>query len=145
MNKAIVSIFVALFCGVAILSAGKAPSGWETDFKSAKAKAIAANIPVVVLFSGTDWCPPCKALRKNTLDKPDFTKALQNKCVLLYVDVPNFNDRKFKKEMRENYSFINLRGVPTAVVTDSNISKIILPVKGRSTEAFVEAVENASK
>ena len=144
MKKLLVSILAALFCTVNALYAGKAPSGWETDFDSAKTKAVAGNLPVVVLFSGTDWCPPCKALRKNTLDKPDFLPALQGKCVLLYVDVPRGGDPKFERDMRDKYNFINLRGVPTAVVTDSNITKIIGRVNGRSTQAFVKAVESAS-
>ena len=144
MKKMLISLMAALFCAISTLYAGKAPDGWETDFDSARAKAVAGDLPVVVLFSGTDWCPPCKALRRNTLDQPDFLPALQGKCVLLYVDVPNFSDKKFNQDMREKYNFINLRGVPTAVVTDSNITKIIGRVTGRSTQDFVKAVESAS-
>ncbi len=123
------------------LMAGKEPVGWETDFARAQKLAEEKNLPVLVLFSGTDWCPPCKALRRTVLDKPEFRQALKDKCVMLYVDVPRGHNKKFERDMQEKYSFIQLRGVPTAVVTDGKISTVKSRPRGRSIQDFVEAVQ----
>lgn len=140
--KRFAGLLVALMTIAALpLAAGKAPRGWETDYARAKKLATEKNLPVLLLFSGTSWCPPCKALRRAVLDKPEFEKALKDKCIMLYVDVPREDTKHFEREMAEKYPFIHLRGVPTIVVTDSQITQVKNQPKGRSIQDFVEAVE----
>jgi len=37
---------------------------WQTDFDLAKKQAKEENKPILMLFTGSDWCPPCKMLKK---------------------------------------------------------------------------------
>ena len=37
--------------------------GWSTDLDKALAEAKAAKKSVLVEFTGSDWCPPCIAMR----------------------------------------------------------------------------------
>ena len=32
---------------------------WETDFDKAKALAAEKDLPIVLVFQGSDWCAPC--------------------------------------------------------------------------------------
>ena len=144
MSKFLLIPFLAVFCAAALF-AGKAPDNWETDFDTAKKKAEKLGVPVVVLFSGTDWCPPCKMLRKRVLDDKKFGRALKDKCILLYVDVPRKYDPDFARDMQTKYSFVDLRGVPTTIITDSKISHIKKRIRPASIKDFVDGVKAASQ
>ena len=43
--------------------------GWTTDLDEAFKKAKSENKSVLVEFTGSDWCPPCIAMRKNVFSK----------------------------------------------------------------------------
>ncbi len=62
-------------------------SSWGTDFETAKKLAKKENKNILVYFSGSDWCAPCKKLQKDFFDAAIF-KNHADKYVLLYVDVP---------------------------------------------------------
>jgi len=60
---------------------------WETDFEVAKTKAKKNNKPILMLFTGSDWCPPCKMLKKDFFHSDEFIAKSTN-FVLLMVDFP---------------------------------------------------------
>jgi thiol:disulfide interchange protein len=62
------------------LSALAAPE-WLTDLDAAKAQGVKEGKPVLVDFTGSDWCPPCKALHKNVFMSEEFA-AEASKYVL---------------------------------------------------------------
>ena len=49
-----------------------AEEGWLVSFEKAKQQAAKEGKPILMEFTGSDWCPPCKALHKNVLVKDDF-------------------------------------------------------------------------
>ena len=60
---------------------------WETDWSKALEKAGKSGQPVLVDFTGSDWCPGCIYLRKNIFDTDAFAKyAEDNNFVLLELD-----------------------------------------------------------
>jgi len=60
---------------------------WYTDFSEAKAEAKASNKPLIMYLTGSDWCSPCKRLKKDFFENEDFIKK-SKKIVLLKVDLP---------------------------------------------------------
>ena len=64
---------------------------WLTDFDEAKAISIKENKPILVYFTGSDWCSPCKMLKKDFFSTPKFEERA-NKMVLLMVDMPRRSD-----------------------------------------------------
>ena len=38
---------------------------WKTDFNLVKQEAVSKNKPILLVFSGSDWCTPCIKLDKN--------------------------------------------------------------------------------
>ena len=65
----ILSLFCIAFIGLAV--SASAGDGWMTDFEAAKVKAKAENKPMLLSFTGSDWCPPCMALKKNVFQKKE--------------------------------------------------------------------------
>src|SRR4051812_42316213 len=61
---------------------------WLTDLTKAKALAKKENKIVLMDFTGSDWCPPCKALHRNVLTAKEFTDFAKEKLVLVLVDFP---------------------------------------------------------
>ena len=60
---------------------------WLTDFDEAKSISLKENKPILVYFTGSDWCAPCKMLKKDFFNTPEFEDRA-NKLVLLMVDMP---------------------------------------------------------
>jgi len=91
---------------------------WLTDFKEAKAKAGQLNRPIVALFTGSDWCPPCMRLHKEVITKSEFLDYAAKNVVLLEVDFPmkkkqSEEQKKANHELEEKYG---VEGYPTMVV-----------------------------
>jgi thioredoxin-related protein len=47
---------------------------WLTDFTKAKILAQKEHKPIIMLFTGSDWCPPCKAMHKDLFPNKEFQK-----------------------------------------------------------------------
>ena len=70
-------------------SAAEAAAGeWLTTFDAAMAEAESTGKPVLVVFTGSDWCPHCRTLEKNVLDTPTFRDWAAGRLVLLVIDLP---------------------------------------------------------
>jgi thioredoxin-related protein len=106
---------------VAALSASAfaaTPEGWVTDLDKALEKAKAAKKSVLVEFTGSDWCPPCIAMRKNVFSKEEFVKKASEKFILVELDFPKGDKAVAEKNqpLAEKYK---IEGFPTVVLLDS--------------------------
>ncbi len=63
-------------------------ASWGTDLPAALKQAAASGKNVLVVFTGSDWCPPCIALKKNVLSKADFAEYAKANFVLVELDFP---------------------------------------------------------
>lgn len=88
-------------------------SKWLTDFDKALSQAKKIDKNVLVYFTGSDWCSPCKMLKKDLFDSVEFDE-LSNEYVLLYVDIPRNSDLLTPKQMQHNKEILgkyNKKGV----------------------------------
>jgi thioredoxin-related protein len=81
----IYAVLAALF-----LSAGAAQAElqWLTDFKKAQEQAKTQNKPLLIEFTGSDWCPPCRMLQKEVLSAHEFEQYAAKNFILLEIDFP---------------------------------------------------------
>ena len=68
---------------------GKTPADWTDNLTAAIGKAKAEKKPILALFTGSDWCPPCQKLEKNILLQPAFKEFAKKHLVLLFLDFPH--------------------------------------------------------
>jgi thiol-disulfide isomerase/thioredoxin len=101
------------------LSALAAPE-WLTDLDAAKAKGVKEGKPVLVDFTGSDWCPPCKALHKNVFMSAEFA-AEASKYVLVELDYPRTTPQppELKAKNRELQQQFGITGFPTVLLIDA--------------------------
>ena len=117
MKKLALSVMLMLL-GAAALYAGT-PSGWTADFAAAQDRARQENHPVLVLFTGSDWCGWCVKLHKDVLSKPAFRKfAAAKKLELVYLDFPRKSamSAEEKQRNRKLAEEFKVRGFPTTVL-----------------------------
>lgn len=108
--------------GVAALTASAfatTPEGWSTDLEKALKQAKEENKSVLVEFTGSDWCPPCIAMRKNVFSKKEFIDAASKKFVLVELDFPK-GDKELAKKNKPLAEKYKIEGYPTVILLDSD-------------------------
>lgn len=102
----------------AVLSA--AEPVWLTDLDAAKAQGVKENKPVLVDFTGSDWCPPCKSLHKVVFESPEFA-AVATRYVLVELDFPRNKPQspELKAKNREWQKKYAVNSFPTILLLDA--------------------------
>lgn len=100
----------------------EAQDSWLTDLGAAQVRAKAENKMVLVNFTGSDWCPPCKAFHKNVLTDKEFVDYATDNLVLVLVDFPESKPqseevKRLNKELAERFG---IEGFPTVIVFSSD-------------------------
>ncbi|HVI71783.1 MAG TPA: thioredoxin family protein [Pyrinomonadaceae bacterium] len=124
------TIALGLLVGFLAAQAFAADGTWMTDLPKAQAKAKAEKKMVLVDFTGSDWCPPCKALHKNVLSSPEFLSYAKDNLVLVEIDFPRTKTQapELKKANKELAKKHDISGYPTVVVFDSNGKELMKEV-----------------
>ncbi len=63
---------------------------WLTNYSEAISLAKQAGKPIVILFTGTQWCPPCQELERKVIHNPEFIQAVANKFIFLKAEFPRY-------------------------------------------------------
>lgn len=94
------------------------PAGWTTDLNKAFEKAKTEKKSVLVEFTGSDWCPPCIAMRKNVFSTKEFVTAASKKHILVELDFPKGDPAMAEKNQpfAEQYK---IEGFPTVILFTS--------------------------
>jgi thioredoxin-related protein len=114
---------------------------WLTDYDTAISKAKKQKKNVLVYFTGSDWCPPCKMLKTDLFGTNEFQELADN-YILLYVDVPRNKELLSEKQFTRNKELLtklNKRKVfPLLKVLDSK-GKEIDEISGYSMNGVIDS------
>lgn len=86
MKKAILSGLLLLVFGVSGLFSQTRT--WGQDYQAALDKAKKTNTPILMNFSGSDWCKWCKKLDAEVFSQDAFKQYAGKNLVLLLIDKP---------------------------------------------------------
>jgi protein disulfide-isomerase len=94
---------------------------WLTDYEAAKTRAKAEKKHILLDFTGSDWCPPCKALHNGVFVKPEFLDYAKDNLVLVMVDFPESKPQsETQKRLNQELSeLFKVEGFPTVIVQDA--------------------------
>ena len=103
-----------------------AGQGWQTDYKAALELAAKENKPVLLDFTGSDWCGWCVKLDKETFSEASFKKFAAGNLILVEIDFPKNKAQsdEVKKQNRELQARFGVDGFPTLVLLDSKGKEI---------------------
>ena len=94
---------------------------WEDSYKIALKKSKKEKKPVLIYFTGSDWCTPCKILDKKLFHTKKF-KDLSDKDFVLYeADNPRNKDLLSPEKLKENNKLIRkykIKSYPTLVLVN---------------------------
>lgn len=92
--------------------------GWSPDLEKALEQAKKEKKPVLVEFTGSDWCPPCIAMRKSVFSKKEFVDSVSKKFILVELDFPK-GDEELKKKNEPYAEKYKIEGFPTVILLNS--------------------------
>lgn len=119
---------------------------WLTSFETAKAEAAKHKVPILVDFSGSDWCGWCMKLDREVFSKPAFKDYAATNLVLLLVDFPrrkSVPDKLSKQNtmLAERY---DVQGFPTVLLLDSEGKELARTgYQPGGAERYVEYLKSA--
>ena len=127
-------------------AAKKAEAVWLTDLEAAKKQAAADKKPILMFFTGSDWCGWCKKLHEDVLDKDEFRKFAKDNLVLLELDFPESipQSAELKKQNKALGEKFDVNGYPTMVLVASDGEKEITRAVGYDKE-LVSKLKKAVK
>ena len=89
---------------------------WYTDLNKAIEIANKENKPIMLFFTGSDWCGWCKKLQNEVFTKSEFKAWAKANVVLMEVDFPSANvpqSDELKTQNRMLQQQFGVRGYPT--------------------------------
>lgn len=95
---------------------------WYTNFKNAKKAAKEENKPMLVYFTGSDWCSPCKRLQTDFFHTSEFIN-LSQQYVMVKLDIPHRDDIipiEDKKQNKIDQKKLKVKSFPTLLALDKN-------------------------
>jgi len=133
--------------GVAALTSSafaSTPAGWSTDLDQAFEKAKIENKSVLVEFTGSDWCPPCIAMRKNVFSKKEFVDAASKNYILVELDFPK-GDKAIAEKNEPLAKKYTIEGFPTVVLFNSDQKEFsrFYASEYPKTEDFLKHIDEA--
>lgn len=123
-----------------------APAGWFNKLEPALEQAKRENKKVLVLRTGSDWCPPCKKFGAECLVSTEFKEFARRHLVLVYLDTPRYKPMPLEQK---NYNLKTAskiamgRGVPAFAVLDAQGNKTGTFSGYRTKESFFIRLERA--
>ena len=98
---------------------------WEDTYENALQKSKTEDKPIVLVFSGSDWCAPCIKLDKDIWQSDAFKKEAAAKYVLYRADFPRKKGNQLSEELQSSNKKLaekfNGQGYfPLVVILDKN-------------------------
>ncbi len=117
--KKFISLFAVICClGISGLQA----QTWTTDYAAAVKESKKTNKPILMNFTGSDWCGWCIRLKNEVFSKEDFVKYANENLILLELDFPR--RKQIAQDLRvQNYGLAQkhgVRGYPTIIMINGD-------------------------
>jgi len=120
--KHLFTFFIAAFFTLTAQDAFADGIKWHTSYDQAVKLSESTSKPMVLFFTGSDWCGWCKKLEKEALDTPEFAEAAGEAFIFVKLDFPmkkslDAAETAQNNELKKKY---NVRGFPTLIILDNN-------------------------
>lgn len=129
------------------VAAGAAHGEWLTDYDAALKASASKGKPVLIDFTGSDWCGWCIKLDREVFETREFRDYADSRLILLKLDFPR-NKPQTAQEKAKNEALASKYGVegfPTVLLVDSTgkVLKRTGYVPG-GPEAFLKGISDVA-
>ena len=80
----------------------------EESFEQTQQRAVQEQKPLLLIFSGSDWCRPCIQFKNNVLDGEAFSAYAETNLVVFIADLPRDTKLLSEAQLAENRSLAAL-------------------------------------
>lgn len=129
-------LFMVVFGNILIAQSGdvifsKLPN-WEPSFERVQRQSEVLNRYILIYFTGSDWCGPCKLLDVDFFKSEEFLTIAEENFILYKADSPRNMDLLTPQQQKDNSrlkSKFNISSYPTLVILNEK-GKLINKIKG---------------
>lgn len=118
MKKLVIALFLIL--GSMTIQAQELT--WHTDINKAMEVSKKSKKPLLLFFTGSDWCGWCIRLQKEVLKTPEFATWAKENVVLVELDFPRRTPQtpEIVKQNSEIQQMFAVRGYPTVWLVNAS-------------------------
>ncbi len=140
------TLLFCLLCATAPLIASDL---WSTDYQASIAAAASAKKPILLEFTGSDWCPPCMKQNKDVFEQAAFEDYAKDKLMLVKLDFPRRKEQapEIKESNQQLAAQYAVQGFPTIILLSPDGKELAREVgyKGGGVPGFIEWVDTNLK
>ncbi len=138
------TLFACALLAAATLFAGT----WTEDFEAAKKISKEKNLPMLLDFTGSDWCFWCKVMDKQVFAEKEWDTWAAKNVVCVTLNFPRDDSKLSVKVKEQNETLMRkygVRGFPTFVILSAGGEKEIgrtgCPGRDATPAKFIDAVK----
>lgn len=132
-------IIVALLLFAGSFAAEAQELVWETNVTKAMAISTETKKPLLLFFTGSDWCGWCIRLQKEVLRTPEFAAWAKENVVLVELDYPRKvpQTEDIKKQNNELQMAFGIQGFPTIILANATTKEGKVNFEGIGSTGYV--------
>ena len=134
-----------------VASKGAAVGKWTMDYDAALVLAKQKKLPLMLNFTGSDWCSWCKLMDRSVFSKTAWQNYAREHLVLVTLDFPRnsgtmpagYNQRNSRLQQQ-----FAVQGYPTYIILDQDGQTVLGQLgAGRDIgpERFIEQLESLTR
>lgn len=124
-----------------------AEANWSENYVEAQAKAESEGKPMLLLFTGSDWCGFCIKLEKGVLGTEEFATYTDENYVLVLADFPRRKEQSEELVQRneELAAEFGIQGFPTVLIVSPDGETVLERKTGYRGDSPAEYIEGLKK
>ena len=145
--KSFLFFIIVLFSTSSLFS----QNNWKTNYEKAMAQAKIEKKAVLLLFTGSDWCPPCKSLHRNIFDSKVFEEYAKEHLILIKADFPRHRKNQLPIELKKHNEQLavkyEIKGFPTVLILnpDGEVLNKSVGYRGNSPKSYIDNISKKTK
>jgi thioredoxin-related protein len=118
-------ILITLFLVVGSMTMQAQDLVWHNDVKKAMEVSKKTKKPLMLFFTGSDWCGWCMRLQKEVFKTPEFTKWAKDNVVLVELDFPRRTPQQpeIQQQNAQLQQTFQVQGYPTVWFVNATMNK----------------------
>ncbi len=117
---------LTLSLSLLLCASARAEGDWLTSWDEAAKQSKKSGKPILIDFTGSDWCGWCIKLKKEVFDTPEFAAWAKKNVVLLEIDFPQNKPQsaELKKQNEALSEKYGIEGYPTILFVNAKGEKL---------------------
>jgi protein disulfide-isomerase len=118
-------MMIALFLVMGAMTIQAQDLVWYNDVSKAMEVSKKSKKPLMLFFTGSDWCGWCIRLQKEVFKTPEFTKWAKDNVVLVELDFPRRTPQQpeIQQQNMQLQQTFGVRGYPTVWFVNATTNK----------------------